>query len=363
MEVEWFARTLDQYGLWRSLAAASHREKIKLIQEKYQSEIHGILLGLLESHDIGDRVRRLLEDTRSDDSYLEVIATVFVLATLGTPATIETLADLWGLDLISSSRFRNHPTVRQLLDFNSYDAKVKSSVVAQFVLKSAIGWNLIPILLKLATHASKAARGVPRYMNLLTEMLRYSNLQRIIPEVGRREAAIRYYEGVKTLPQTQRNPLFWLQYAIACLVEGDIGRAKIYFDTAYSFASKSEWFDTYQIDNHFARFLLVEATDTNMPIAKAIENFRLARSIINRQFLRDRLHYPYRVATSYQDFIDRFGSQFTVSICAEVKAAADQVLERAGNLPDEMKHQPKVRRCCEAMRYVVHRCTEISDRI
>ena len=65
-EINWFIETLDRYGLWRSFAGRSLREKTKHLKESCAGQIHGILLGLLESRDIGDRVRKLLADVGKD---------------------------------------------------------------------------------------------------------------------------------------------------------------------------------------------------------------------------------------------------------------------------------------------------------
>src|SRR5699024_10303378 len=67
---------------------------------------------------------------------------------------------------------------------------------------------------------------------------------------------LRYYENIKSLPSCDKNPHFWLQYAIVKLSEHDYEQAQIYFNVAYSFAKRIDNFDTYQIDNHYARFIL-----------------------------------------------------------------------------------------------------------
>ena len=69
---------------------------------------------------------------------------------------------------------------------------------------------------------------------------------------------LRYYENIKSLPSCDRNPHFWLQYAIVKLSEHDYEQAKIYFNAAYSFAKRIDNFDTYQIDNHYARLQVIK---------------------------------------------------------------------------------------------------------
>jgi len=359
LEIEWFVRTLDQFGLWRSLAGRSIREKTQILKTNYTGQIHGILLGLLQSHDIGERVLKLFAETEKNKSFQEVIASVFILNVLNQSPTIDLLQDLWGITLLSSTAFKENAGVRQLLNFDEWQVRVRSSVISEFILRSGRTVDLVPIISKMARHAAAGVRAVPRYRALFNELTKFSSVQRILPESGRLGGTIRYFESIKDIELNRRSPLFWLQFAIGCLVGDDLKRAKIYFDTAYSLADSRD-FDTYQIDNHFARYLLIETANAGLPIGSAIQNFREARSIINRQLAqRDRMHYPYRVACGYQDFVDKFGPKLSADVCNELAVAAKHVLERIKTLTEEQSSVREVRRCFEAMNYVVKRCDEL----
>jgi hypothetical protein len=262
---------------------------------------------------------------------------------------------------MSSTAFRQNSAIRQLIDFDRWEVRVRSSVLAEFSLRSANASDLVPVLTKLTRHAATAAKAIPRFGQLFSELMKFSTVQRILPEAGRVDGTIRYYESVKDLPRCQRNPLFWLQYAIGCLVGGDLKRAKTYFDTSYSLADNRD-FDTFQIDNHFARYLLVATSQSDLPIGRALELFREARAIINRQLQNERLHYPFRVASSYQDFVDRFGSKLNPDACSEIAEAAEYVVERIAQLPEDRAKHPAVRRCGKAMEYVIRRCRQLAER-
>lgn len=357
-EIRWFSDALDEYGLWKSAAGKSKDHKYRLLAQNYHGEIHGVLLGLLQSEDIGRRVKHLLNACRDNPKYFEVIASVFVLATIGVPSSIDTLSDLWGVELISSATFRSHEAVRQLLDFSSWTVRARSSTVSGYTLQKTVGAELVPLLVRIASHASVAALSSPFYAELLRELQKYSNLQRLLPVEDRRAACIQYYESIKQLPQSQRNHHFWLQYAISCFVEGDLKRARSYFETAYSIANE-RGFKTYQIDNHYARFLLLEAADQNLSVEKAIDKFRNARQIINVQLNEERQENPYSAATGYQNFLDKYGKHFNESMCNEVHAAAEQVLSRAKDLPRHVKEGPVLIRCVASMEYVLARCGQL----
>ncbi|MGB6474112.1 MAG: hypothetical protein WBF04_08515 [Candidatus Sulfotelmatobacter sp.] len=101
---------------------------------------------------------------------------------------------------------------------------------------------------------------------------------------------MRVYESVKHLPHCSRSPLFWLQYAIAALVSQDFDRAKSYFDSAYSFADDMYAYDSFQIDNHYARFLIERAVFLR-DSGSAMAVFREARALLFAQFVNERRHY------------------------------------------------------------------------
>jgi hypothetical protein len=175
----------------------------------------------------------------------------------------------------------------------------------------------------------------------------------VLPEEGRRASVIRYYESIKNLRGCQTHPLFWLQYAIACLAIEDLDRAGRYFQTAYSLAKDQGW-DTFQIDNHFARYLLSIAVD-RLEAKEAMASFREARQIINRQIQSHSRHYPYRVAKAYQSFLDRFGLDLPPHAISEIQAAARAVYHQAIGFAPDASGQRSVKECIRAMNYVVER--------
>lgn len=362
-EIEWVVTNLNSYGLWGDLAGRSQMEKIRIIKTSLDSEMHGVLLRLLKSSDIGNRLRALANGPEGKCRYLHVVASVFILATLKTGSPrIEMLADIWGSDVISSSAFRSDNSIRNLLDFERWTIRARSAVVAEFFLQEVLGQDVVPVLIAVMKALSDGARGgLVGYRLAFEELVRFANLQRVLPQKGRLEAAIRFYEAVKDMRQAANHPLFWFQFGIACLAEGDLGRSRRYFTTAYSLAERTG-FDTYQIDNHYARLLLVESSQNVMSADEGMGNFREARSIINRQLQKERLAYPFRVACGYQDFIDRLGIKLNENQLNEFLKAIDFVEERLEGVEKNLQHNRHVMDCAHAMEYVRKRCAQLLEK-
>jgi hypothetical protein len=164
---------------------------------------------------------------------------------------------------------------------------------------------------------------------------------------------MRVYESVKNLPRCKSSPLFWLQYAIASLISQNFDRAKSYFEAAYSFAHDMGTYDSFQIDNHYARFLLERAI-VQHDEKSSISVFRESRKLLFSQMTNERLHYPFRVAAKWAEFYFVFKATLTQSQKEEIKRAATFVIEQISKLPTDRQSHRGVVECWEAMHQIVN---------
>ena len=88
-----------------------------------------------------------------------------------------------------------------------------------------------------------------------------------------------------------------------------------------------------------------------------MQYFRKARKIINEQIKRERLHYPYRVATLYALFYDKFYLSLNDKSKEEVVKAATFVANRIKTLPERRQQQRYVSNCADAMNYIIESAT------
>jgi hypothetical protein len=353
-DVEWLIDSLDEYGLWGEHAGRTRAEKRYFLSYDCSSQMHAFLIKVLSSPDIGKRINRIVEELSSSISDYRILLSALILNLLNFGVSIEMLTDIWGLEAINSPGFRRDRTMREFIDFASNRVLIKSSVASQYLLsQSADASSIVGVLIQMARRVSEGARASRLYSALFKSLMRFSSLQLVLPEANRRNAIITYYESIKNLAACKTNPLFWLQYAIATLVTEDLTRSRRYFDTAYSLALDQE-FDTFQIDNHYARYLLVAAVN-DTATSDIMDNFRQARDIIYRQVLDERRHHPYRVAIMFQSFVDRFGSTLGKDNLDELTQAASRILERIKQLPSQRQRHRHVADCAKAMEYVLAR--------
>ena len=357
-DISWLVDFLDLYGLWGKHAAASRVRKLAILSNDCRSQFHAILLLTLEAPQILSRFESLLTSLNERRDFYQVLIAILVLTVLIHNPSLDLLVDLFG-DQVLSIHFRRDPSVRELVDMTASSIRLRSSVAAQFILKRVANPRLtVEVLEHMARAADRGAPVSKLHRDLSNRLMRFSSIQHVLPEEGKQSAVYAYYETIKSLGRARRNPYFWLQYAIACTVFEDFERAATYFDTAYSLASKLEWFDAFQIDNHYARFLLLRSTREGNPDG-AMTSLRRARDIVNRQLTeRERFHYPFRIATSYANFYDAFETSLTEKEAQEVARAAAFVGGRIPALSVHLRGHPDIIRCAEAMEYLRLRIEE-----
>lgn len=123
-------------------------------------------------------------------------------------------------------------------------------------------------------------------------------------------------------------PLFWLQYAIACNVNGNFEQTKQYFKTAYSYADAwREKFDTYQIDTYYAEFLIERAIEDSYETADAVQNLKEAHKLLMKTTDREkRIDHVYKVAKRYLTFYFRYAKSLTTNDRSFIENAASSII-------------------------------------
>lgn len=356
-ETNWFVESFNHYGLWGDWAARSIEDKKHLIKKICKGQIHALLLKIMESPDIGGRILRLSESIITNKEKYKILIGTCIMTLLNQRPSLDTLVDLFGTKTISSSQFRRDSTVLQFLDFTQNEILLKSPIASQYLLQKVADPALtISILTEMTISADRNASLSKRYRKMFNNFILFSRIQSVLPQSKNLRAIISYYESIKNLSLCKESPLFWLQYAIPCLIMEDLPRCKSYLDTAYSYAIPKN-FDTFQLDNFYARYLLVKAIKDLEP-DDAMENFREARDIIHQQMREEIIRrHPYRVARFYQNFLDRFYSSLTPMQLIEIYRAADNVIEMIVRLPEERGKHKDIIRCKRSMESIIHKIT------
>ena len=163
-----------------------------------------------------------MDTLKQQENYYEVIIGILVLTVLQYRPSVDTLVDIWDMRVLEP-RFRQNGAVRQLLDFNQGKVSLHSTVAARHLLQQVADASVtVEVLTRIARVADRAAGASPNYYDLLRDLMRFGNLQTLLPERNRRVAVIRYYESIKNLTAAKNQPQF---LASICYRNSSYGRS------------------------------------------------------------------------------------------------------------------------------------------
>lgn len=307
-EVDDLIHLFDHYGLWHEMAAKPQKVKVDFIQKKCNLKFGNVILKLLESPNILNKYQSIIDKIKSKSVYYDAILFILIAHISKLNLDLDDVSNALGTTNLNTPSFKRDPIVNEFIDFDKDEIKQKSSIVSEFILRKIIdSTTVVEVILKifkrLATQSNdKATR------QILRKMMTFTNVQHVLNRKDPDYASnlLYLYDTIGKLDFCRKNPHYWLQYAIVMLSQYKYAQANAYFNNAYAYAHEIPDFDTYQIDNHHARFILENEREygTNETCMKA---FLQAHNIlIDPKHKRDVRHYPYRVAQNYYPFYEKF---------------------------------------------------------
>lgn len=318
----------DRYGVWGERASFSQQRKIRYLEDDCSGALPSALADILRSQCIKEKYSKLIQDSADKSGVEAFLICAFSLEVMGFTPSMARVQELLA-NSIDWAALRTQTELKSVIHFGASRIRARSSVLAKYILSEVFSARrVVSVLVGMAKEAD--ARRIDKdYYQVLNGVMRYGNVSIILSDENRLESTIGFYEGVKNLTATRRNPQFWLQYAIACLALGKLERSERYFKSAYSLANTSDGYNTFQIDNHYARWLLESAfLDANFEDGK--RKVDKAVSILLQQMIEEVKFYPYRVAIGIFKFYDKSRphllpahKQSFLKVFSEIKRRAD----------------------------------------
>jgi hypothetical protein len=347
---------LDKYGLWGHLASASREAKLQYIAQDCGREFQAILLGVFKSPAIKAKIDGLFEFLNDKKAFRDFAIAILILDFLGLPANAHILTQLLEKQGFNEISFQRNESIKELLSFNSGMIFAKSAVLARHLLTGLSDGNLvINCLIKMAKRSALLSGTDDTFHTIFRRLGLFSSLQDMLPEKNRRAACVKYFEELKNLELCRNSPHFWLQYAIARVAFEEFEPASTYYENAYSLAEKMPGFDTYHIDNHYARFLIKKALSEDYSLS-TMDAFRRAHTILHFQANRvdrDIRYYPYRGASLYREFIVHFSGQLEKLEIEYIVHASQQILACAKKTRRDIMDLPIMEKSRRNLAYVV----------
>lgn len=348
-EIDGVEQILGTYKLWGERDAWSDRKKRRLLEEDCGGHLSGILLDIVRSPTIQTRFHSLFESFNAKSELADVVVASSVLKLLGMNAPRESVvSELLNSNYLYSLDFKRNPLARELLSFQSGGVIPRSSIVAKYgLISSNDSKSLVDRLVKIAVNAHDRGADSEFYFGIYKDLVTFSVLQSMLPEKGKRDSLIRFYEAIKNLRAAKNHPHFWLQYAIARLASDrpeDLRMAKLFLDTAYAHAQERKNYHTRHMDNVLARYWIQHAIITP-EIAIAMLEFADGHALLLKQCRTETSESPFKVARQYLTFYNTRRAQLGANQKTLVRKMAEGILEMIPRLPEHLQLQPTVKFC------------------
>lgn len=311
-EITRLVELLDHYGFWSYLSSDAKYRKEDFIRTDCKAQLRDVILKILKSETILNRFNDILNAIKQKSDYYDAILFMLIAQVSKLNVDLDDLADGLNIQKLNNPSFLRNQIVREFVDIDGVTLKMKSSLVSEVLLQKICDSTVvIDVMLKVVRQLNNY-RGERGPREILRKLITFANIQYVLnkDDAGYKYNLLRYYEEIKTVDFCKNNPHFWLQYAIVKLSEFDYGQAKIYFDTAYAHARRTNY-DTFQIDNHYARFLLENEIKYGTRSTCMVAFNQAHNILMDKKHLADVRYYPYRVAKLYLPFYEKYYTEMT----------------------------------------------------
>lgn len=348
LDVERVSAYFEKYGLWGDKAHMHIDAKIRYLKQKCNSEIHGVLLGLLYSPHIRSKFSDLFEEIRNSKKYSRTIIAAFVLNMLNfSRPTVHMIAAMTDDSSIFNPLFKSNSATRQLFNNSHGVITPKSSVLAQYALNNFPDTTvLVEGLVEICRACRKKADANRLYWDIYCDLASFRHIQRILPENGKRESLIAFYEGLRSIEVERKNPHFWLQYAMARLTYPDaknLEQVKKYLDTAMSLARNKQHYTTMDIETQYARYYLEHAINVATTCGDAYNDFALGHALLSK-ITRIEAHKrePFRPTRLYEPFFKKYEFSFSTEQKDGILKACESIISNIKRLPPRTAEEKTV---------------------
>ena len=339
LEIDELISVLDNAGLWGANARKNEYEKKYYVANDCHRQLSQVLLHVAKSKDIADRVKKSFATENLSEAELKVFVTVAAMGVVALPISMSLLGKVVGFEsanrfISARSEFRS-----QLFRVEGRQIFLNSSLFGMFFLRELLPvGQVVQILADVVRRAINAGLtisdpnafwSVDKKNRFPVDLYVFRNVQQLVQVENHRDEIYWFYEEIRNDTNLADDPLYWLQYAIAKLFGKEPERTKQYLDNAYGCARKIPGYNTFQIDNQYARYLL-ESANTSGDTMEAFGAFEEAHRIIADQTLgQTQLHYPYRVAAQYWEFYSLHGHALSAVQKSFLVNAAQLVYSRS----------------------------------
>jgi hypothetical protein len=322
-----------------ALSRLCERAGLRAPAENRRGDLRDLLLELFNNTEIRSRIQAALApllETRAARRSATAMMLIAMHQGAVSPAFVRSIIGEDPFAVFKPLEDISHEIFEMSTDiFRARSAVFSSFVITAFVEKDEIVDAVVAVTL-----AAARRRHERPYRILMSNMIAYSSLQKILPGTEDRNSVVAsIYERLRYDERINEEPLFWLQYAITMVETPHLDLADEYIGTAYRAAQNISGFQTYQIDTQAFRIALLRATRQQR--GQKVSNIDAILSGIERidAMLTDESHrsYAVKVLDHVQPFVFARSDDLTTGERIALQFWLLKVVKSLASLPDGFK--------------------------
>lgn len=328
-----FVDIIDNVGMWGDEAGLTRDRKITRITHDGRGHISEILLTIFDAPQMKARVSSLLGPVLANDPRRDTVFAICILEFLALPLTSSLISRAALNDEIYNAGLRADDGFCSIFVLERGRVRSKSSVFGLTLIRNNFSSSyVVSQLLRIVESVTDDRGEVRDVRELFKSLLRFSVVERLLPERNKKDNLVRYYEQLKrSVKWLASEPHYWVQYAMALLTFSDFSRAQGLLDQAYALAQRREGYHTDNIDTQQARLYILRCLASSENGGSS-RNFMLAHNILTR-VPNDvgKLRQLERYVDVYRQKFPQFSKRQKVdfehacrAVCAELKGALNR---------------------------------------
>ena len=340
-EIENAVKIIDNLAAWQDFSALSFDRKVKLVADKYGSQISLLLLGLLNSPNIKTKIKQQTDLIYNNEEFKKTVFAICICEVTNVHPTASLVSEISGSNAIYTTSLRELEPFKQLFKLNGTTIKSKSSILSLSLLNNTFSEIYVrDALLDIVERTDSIKDQEFEIKKVFKSLLRFHVVERILPQ--NQSILDRYYEQLKfRCSWLMESPHYWVQYAMCRLSFSDYGRAQNYLTNAYQKAeSKNVAYHTDDIDTQQARLYLNQCIDISNA-SEAYKFFEKAHKLLESLPIEGR---KFRQVLLYKKVYDIKFQGFSNKNKVAFEHASKRMLEQAKchNSNSDMLHNSKM---------------------
>ncbi len=309
------------------------------IHGKGPVDLRDMLLELFNNRSIRDRIEKSLAPLFETRNTRRILAMMMLIATHQGSIGTGFVRSVIGVDPFAALK-PLEDLAKEIFEMSADSFRARSAVFSAFVIEAFIEPEELADVIVEVTLAAAARKSERTYRVLMSNMISYSSLRRVLRDKSDAMNMIfRIYERLRYDGRVTGEPLFWLQYAIAMAELPKLDAAWEYIQNAYRKAKELPGFETFQIDTQAFRIaLLLAAQETTGGTISNIDEVLTGLERIDGMLTEDSHRaYAVRVLEGIPPFVSTRRKDMSTSEANAVQFWLLKIVGSLAALPSDFK--------------------------